>query len=114
VIPDVDDAVESPQRLTDNPACARRLLELVPEVPAPVWGGDELPAGEMWNSNSTISWLLARSGVDVESIALPRAGRAPGWHAGIVIARRQQAEAAQPQPAARALKDVSATLLPTR
>lgn len=102
LIPDIDEAVESPHRLSDDPDCARGLLELVPEVPTPVWGRDELRAGEMWNSNSTISWLIARSGLDVESIALPRGGRAPGWHAGIVIARRQQAEATQSPPAARA------------
>lgn len=93
-IPDVDEAVESPQRLSGDPACARRLLELVPEVPTPVWGRDELRAGEMWNSNSTISWLIARSGLEVESLAPPSGGRAPGWNAGIVIARRQQAYAA--------------------
>jgi hypothetical protein len=93
LIPDLDEAVASPQRLSDDADCARRLLELVPEVPTPVWGRDELRAGEMWNSNSTISWLIARSGLDVESIALPRGGRAPGWHAGIVIARRQQGDA---------------------
>ena len=91
IIPDVEEAVESPRRLSDDPERARRLLELVPEVPTPVWGRDELGAGEMWNSNSTISWLLARSGLDVESIPLPVGGRAPGWRAGIVIARRQQA-----------------------
>ena len=88
VIPDVDEAVESPRRLSDDPDCARRLLELVPQVPTPVWGRDELGAGEMWNSNSTISWLLARSGLDVEAIPPPVGGRAPGWQAGIVIARR--------------------------
>ena len=52
VIPDVAEAVESPQRLSDDLDCARRLLELVPQVPTPVWGRDELGAGEMWNSNS--------------------------------------------------------------
>jgi hypothetical protein len=92
LIPDIDEAVESPERLSDDPNCARRLLELVPEVPTPVWGRDDLHAGEMWNSNSTISWLIARSGLDAESIRLPRGGRAPGWKAGIVIARRQQAQ----------------------
>ena len=88
VIPDVAEAVDSPQRLTNDPLLAQRLLELVPDVPAPVWGRDELKTGEMWNSNSVISWLLARSGLDVESIRPPRGGRAPGWRAGIVIARR--------------------------
>jgi hypothetical protein len=58
-------------------------------VPTPVWGRDELRTGEMWNSNSLISWLITRSGLDVDAIRLPRAGRAPGWHAGIVMARRQ-------------------------
>jgi hypothetical protein len=101
-IPDIDEAVESPQRLSDDSGFARRLLELVPEVPTPVWGRDELRTGEMWNSNSTISWLIARSGLDVDSIALPRGGRAPGWYAGIVVARRQQAEAAQPRRTWRA------------
>jgi hypothetical protein len=88
VIPDVAEAVESPQRLSDNLEQARRLLELVPEAPTPVWGRDELGAGEMWNSNSLISWLIVRTGLDVESIHPPAGGRAPGWRAGIVIAQR--------------------------
>jgi hypothetical protein len=91
VIPDIAEAVESPVRPSDEPEQARRVLALAPQVPTPVWGRDELGAGEMWNSNSTISWLLARSGLDVESIQLPSGGRAPGWNAGITIARRQQA-----------------------
>ena len=103
VIPDVGEAVESPHRLSDDPDCARRLLELVPQVPTPVWGRDELRAGEMWNSNSLISWLIARSGLDVESIQPPVGGRAPGWRAGIVMARRQQARGAHPQLEAEAL-----------
>ena len=89
VIPDVDEAVDSPERLTDDPALAERVLELVPEVPTPVWGRDELRAGEMWNSNSLISWLLARSGLGVEAVQPPVGGRAPGWDAGLVVARRQ-------------------------
>lgn len=90
VIPDVDEAVASPQRLSTDLVAARRLLALVPQVPTPVWARDELGSGEMWNSNSTISWLLIRSGLDVESTQPPPSGRAPGWHAGIVVARRQQ------------------------
>lgn len=90
-IPDVDEAVESPRRLTDDPSLAQRVLEVVPLVPTPVWGRDELGTGEMWNSNSLISWLIARSGLDAEAIPLPAGGRAPGWDAGIVVARRQQA-----------------------
>jgi hypothetical protein len=87
-IPDVAEAVASPLRLSEDPERARHLLDLVPQVPTPVWGRDELGAGEMWNSNSTVSWLLARTGLDVESIPLPPRGRAPGWRAGLVVARR--------------------------
>jgi hypothetical protein len=87
VIPDVEEAIESPQRLTDDPAVARRFLELVPGVPTPVWGRDELGAGEMWNCNSLISWLIARSGLDVDSVHPPAGGRAPGWRSGLVVAR---------------------------
>jgi hypothetical protein len=89
VIPDVNEAVASPRRLTDDPGLARRVLDLAPEVPTPVWGRDELGAGEMWNSNSLISWLIARSGLQVESIRPPAGGRAPGWDSGLVVARRQ-------------------------
>jgi hypothetical protein len=46
----------------------------------------------MWNSNSVISWLIARSGLPVESVQPPTGGRAPGWTAGIIVARREQAE----------------------
>jgi hypothetical protein len=88
VIPDVAEAVESPHRLSNDAPQAHRLLDLVPSVPTPVWGRDELDAGEMWNSNSTISWLIARSGIDAETIPLPKGGRAPGWEAGIAVADR--------------------------
>ena len=86
-IADVAEAVESPVPLSSERSTAERLLALVPSVPLPVWGRDELGLGEMWNSNSVISWLLARSGIDVEAIRLPRGGRAPGWRAGLAAAR---------------------------
>jgi hypothetical protein len=88
VIPDLAEAVESPRRLSNDARQAQRLLELVPSVPTPVWGRDELGTGEMWNSNSIISWLIARSGIAAETIRLPKGGRAPGWEAGIEVARR--------------------------
>ena len=100
LIADIVEAIDGPQRLSDDPDCARALLELVPLVPTPVWGRDELRAGEMWNSNSLISWLIARCGLDVESIQPPAGGRAPGWQAGIAVARRQQAQAGQSRVAA--------------
>ena len=88
-IPDIDEAVGGPRRLTDERARAQRVLDLVPQVPTPVWGRDDLKTGEMWNSNSVIAWLLARSGIETESIQPPAAGRAPGWQAGLAVARRQ-------------------------
>jgi hypothetical protein len=90
VIPDILEAVASPQRLSGDPDRARRVLELVDSVPALVWGRDQLGTGEMWNSNSVVSWLLARSGLAVDEIRPPVGGRAPGWDVGIVLARRQQ------------------------
>jgi hypothetical protein len=89
VIPDVAEAVESPRRLTADAAVAQRVLELLPDVPTPVWGRDELGTGEMWNSNSVVAWVLARAGVDLAGVQPPSGGRAPGWQAGLAIAACQ-------------------------
>lgn len=86
VIPDVGEAVASPQSLTDDPSRARLLLDLVPSVPVMTWGRDESGAGEMWNSNSVIAWLLASSGLPPHAYQPPAGGRAPGWEAGIAAA----------------------------
>ena len=94
-IPDVAEAIDSPRRLTDDENCARRVLDVVAEVPTPVWGRDELGTGEMWNSNSVIAWVIARSGLDAESVRPPAAGRAPGWQAGLVVARMHEQEPAR-------------------
>jgi hypothetical protein len=96
MITDVAEAVAGPQRVSQDVVRARRLLELVPYVPAVTWGRDELRTGEMWNSNSLIAWLLARSDHDVGPLGPPLRGRAPGWRAGLVLAARQ----AEPAPAA--------------
>jgi hypothetical protein len=88
-IPDVAEAVDSPRRLSADAARARRVLAAVPQVPTPVWGRDELGAGEMWNSNSVIAWVLARSGHDPALIDPPAGGRAPGWAAGVTVASRE-------------------------
>jgi hypothetical protein len=90
-IPDVAEAVDSPRRLTSDEDVANRVLELIAQIPTPAWGRDELGTGEMWNSNSVVAWVLARGGLDVESIEPPAGGRAPGWDAGIEVARRQNA-----------------------
>ncbi len=87
-IPDIDAAVASPVRMSDDPSVARAVLDLLPSVPTPVWGRDELDAGEMWNSNSVVAWVLSRAGVDATKMHPPAGGRAPGWHAGLVVAAR--------------------------
>jgi hypothetical protein len=109
VIPDVAEAVESPRRLTGDPLLARRLLDLVPDVPTPVWGRDELGTGEMWNSNSLVAWLIVRSGLDVAAVHAPARGRAPGWRAGVVVARRGEPPASR---RGRETGRLPATLLP--
>jgi hypothetical protein len=87
-IPDLGEAVGGPRTLTSDPGVARGLLDLVPTVPKPVWGRDELKAGEMWNSNSMIAWLIATAGLSTDQLRPPPRGRAPGWHAGLDVARR--------------------------
>ena len=91
-IPDIRAAIASPVRLTDDLDLAQQVLDLLPSIPTPVWGRDEFDTGEMWNSNSVVSWVLARSGVDIASVHPPAGGRAPGWHAGLVIAALRTTE----------------------
>ena len=93
VIPDISAAVSSPRCVSDNLAQASRILDLVPCIPALVWGRDERHTGEMWNSNSVTSWLLASAGIDTAGIQPPHRGRAPGWRSGLVIAAREAARA---------------------
>jgi len=88
-IPDADAAVASPVRVASGEAPALRVLRLVPAVPALVWGRDEVGAGEMWNSNSVVAWLLERAGIGTAHIVFPPGGRAPGWDAGVAVARRE-------------------------
>jgi hypothetical protein len=88
ILLDEEPAVVGPLRLSDDPEQAHRLLEWTDLVPPLIWGRDQLGTGEMWNSNSMISWLLAKSGLPVEGINPPPGARAPGWDAGIVLARR--------------------------
>jgi len=88
VIPDLPFAVASPVRVARDAATAQQVLDLVPTVPTPTWGRDELGAGEMWNSNSVVAWLLVRAGLLAAAGPIPAGGRAPGWDAGVVVATR--------------------------
>jgi hypothetical protein len=94
-IPDVREAVAGPRTVSDDVARAQEVLRLVPLVPSLTWGRDESGTGEMWNSNSLTAWLLARSDHRMDSIGPPAHGRAPGWHAGLVVAARQAAVASR-------------------
>lgn len=86
-IPDLGYAIGGPLRLTDEPLLAQRLVDLVSAVPRAVWGRDEQHAGEMWNSNSVVAWLIFKAGLTAD-VRPPRNGRAPGWNAGVEVARR--------------------------
>ena len=100
VIPDIAEAVDSPRRLTTDITAARRVLDAVVRVPTPVWGRDELNCGEMWNSNSVMAWVITRAGLDIDSIQPPLQGRAPGWRAGVTVARRLPAPLCVSSPSA--------------
>jgi hypothetical protein len=89
VIADADQAVDRPRDLNATEGQARTLLALVPRCPTPLWGRDELAAGDMWNSNSLVAWLLTHAGLNGDEMAPPVHGRAPGWDAGVRVAERQ-------------------------
>jgi hypothetical protein len=88
-IPDVRYAVGGPVPVATEADRAERIIELAPHVPTPVWGRDDLRTGDMWNSNSLTSWLLTRAGIEAGSLQPPAGGRAPGWQAGLTVARRE-------------------------
>ena len=111
VIPDIAEAVSSPIRVSEDLARASRILDLVPCLPALVWGRDERHTGEMWNSNSMTSWLLARAGIDAGRIQPPHRGRAPGWRSGLVLAAGDAVELSS-EPLSEALAEVPGRLDP--
>jgi hypothetical protein len=92
-IPDLAYAVGGPLRLSGDPAVAARIVALAPQAPRLTWGRDEAGTGEMWNSNSVVAWLLASAGLPAAELSPPAGGRAPGWGAGVDVARRRTAPA---------------------
>ena len=80
-IPDIAEAVDSPRLLTTDSNRAGTARP-GPAFPTVISGLDELPAGEMWNSNSLIAWLLVRSGHHAGSIPAPAGGRARAGRPG--------------------------------
>jgi len=90
-IPDLDHAVGGPVPISDDENLVLAALDAVPFVPTPVWGRDELGAGEMWNSNSVVSWVLTTAGLPATARP-PLGGRAPGWNAGVAVANGRREE----------------------
>lgn len=86
-LPDAAQAIGGPQRVSGDLRVCRRLLDLVGSVPGLTWGRDPAGLGDMWNSNSVISWLLTMSGLPMDAVTPPEGGRAPGWDAGVALAR---------------------------
>ncbi len=86
-IPDLEFETGDPVILSDDPAVASHIVDLTSQVPMLVWGRDELRMGEMWNSNSVIAWLLAGAGLELDGVAPPDGGIAPGWQPGIEAVR---------------------------
>lgn len=86
VIPDLPFASGDPVRITALADEVASVLDLVPQVPVPVWGRDELRLGEMWNSNSVVAWLLSKAELAAAAGHPPDGGRTPGWAAGVAAA----------------------------
>ena len=76
------------RRVVAAGAVGLQSLGRLPQVPTPVWGRDELRTGEMWNSNSVVSWVLTSTGLADAAGVPPGGGRAPGWSAGIKVANQ--------------------------
>jgi hypothetical protein len=92
VIPDLGFAIDSPVVLTTDRDSVMTVLDVVPDVPTLVWGRDEARTGDMWNSNSVVSWALEGAGLADRAGPPPRGGRAPGWEAGLAVAGRLRSE----------------------
>ncbi|WP_159498534.1 hypothetical protein [Microbacterium sp. 18062] len=88
ILPDRGYAIDSPVSIPLGAEDVHALLDRVAAVPTLTWGRDVPRSGDMWNSNSVVSWLLTTSGVDASRFAPPAGGRAPGWNAGIACATR--------------------------
>jgi hypothetical protein len=111
-IPDIGAAVASPVLISTDAEVVAQVLDLLEELPRAVWGRDDDHTGDMWNSNSVVSWTLARAGLVERAGAPPSGGRAPGWDAGLELARRGPTTAHR--PVASPLIGVETNQLPRR
>lgn len=85
-IPDLNWAIGDPAMLTDLRTFADSLVDCARDVPPLVWGRTVPGTGDMWNSNSLVSWLIVTAGLDPSAVQPPTGSHAPGWKAGIAVA----------------------------
>lgn len=86
ILPDRAWAVDSPVSFALTDREAESLLARVGTIPRFIWGRDTLRCGDMWNSNSLVSWLLMTAGIDATHVEPPDGGLAPGWASGVAAA----------------------------
>ncbi|WP_442576499.1 hypothetical protein ACSBPH_05005 [Microbacterium sp. F51-2R] len=86
IIPDLDWALGPPTQFPLSLPDTRALLARVELTPRLTWGSDPFGIGDMWNSNSLVSWLLETSGINAAELTPPADGTAPGWRSGIAAA----------------------------
>ncbi|AWH97588.1 hypothetical protein A6048_17530 [Dietzia psychralcaliphila] len=94
-IPDRAWAPAPPTLIALSAAEADAVVGRVATIPRHTWGRDAVGVGEMWNSNSLVSWLLQTTGIDAAALCPPDHGLAPGWAAGIAAARPAGSGSAQ-------------------
>lgn len=99
--PDEQWAVASPVHLSGDHAVVERILALAPAIPAYTWGRRAPHTNEMWTSDSVVAWLLASAGVELSGVDPPPGGRAPGWSAGLALARDRCVAQGTDMPASR-------------
>ncbi|MEM9073776.1 MAG: hypothetical protein AAGE52_35120 [Myxococcota bacterium] len=78
-IEDIDTAAPNPRVVTDDCNAVDRVLALVTQIPTHDYGTD-------WTSNSVISWLLERAGLNPNTLPPPPGGIRPGWEEGAAAA----------------------------
>lgn len=78
----LDLAHPNPQVLSTSCTDARRVLDLVSQVPSHRYGAD-------WTSNSVISWILEKASLNPAGTSPPVHGVVPGWREGVVAAGGQ-------------------------
>jgi hypothetical protein len=83
-------AVGEPVMVSRDEAVIRAVLRHVADVPPLIWGRPVATTGDMWNSNSLVAWLLSTALPDASLPSPPEGCRAPGWAAGLAVARRQR------------------------